>query len=160
MIGNNNPFNIRYSKRNHWQGQIGQMRGFCEFEDLKFGIRACFVLLQNYIRKGIDTPRKIINRFAPPVENPTGSYIRFVCFRALIVNPDISNRDVYDDITGESINVDFPPLCPDLEVITYKQLFMLMSRMAWFESGSRFSACDIQHYLSFDEKVINSRIKM
>ena len=39
-----------------------------------------FVLLNNYAKKySCRTLRKMINRYAPPVENHTESYIRCVC---------------------------------------------------------------------------------
>lgn len=74
-----NPFNIRYSKCNPWKGQIGSYRGFCKFEDVQFGLRAGLIILRNYIRQGFNTPEKIINRYAPPSENDTFNYIKYVC---------------------------------------------------------------------------------
>lgn len=75
----NNPANIRYAAVNHWKGLEGSDNGFCQFESLELGCRALVVLLRGYIKKGYDTPEKIIKRFAPPVENDTFRYIRFVC---------------------------------------------------------------------------------
>ena len=68
MIADNNIFNIRYNKRNKWIGQTGSKRGFVCFDTKEHAIRAAFLLLVGYIRRGIDTPRKVITRFAPPSE--------------------------------------------------------------------------------------------
>lgn len=76
---NNNPFNIRYNSSNRWQGLVSNNRGFCKFESLSFGVRAGFVLLYRYLQHGINTPSKIIHRFAPPTENDTETYISNVC---------------------------------------------------------------------------------
>lgn len=74
----NNPANIRYSKYNNWIGLVCDYKGFCKFTDRIFGLRALMVLLRNYLKKGLVTPEQIITRFAPPSENDTKSYIRFV----------------------------------------------------------------------------------
>lgn len=75
----NNLFNIRYSSRNRWKGQIGQNRGFVEFIDEKYAVRAiAILLLRTYRRLGLDTIRGIITRYAPPEDdNPTERYIEF-----------------------------------------------------------------------------------
>ena len=76
----NNPANIRYNPRNYWKGQIEPLRGFCQFSDLKFGLRALMVLLKNYIKKKkCHSVQTIISRFAPVSENNTCGYIRFLC---------------------------------------------------------------------------------
>lgn len=75
----NNLFNIRYSSRNRWKGQIGQSRGFVEFIDVKYAVRAiAILLLRTYRQLGLDTIRGIITRYAPPEDdNPTERYIEF-----------------------------------------------------------------------------------
>lgn len=79
MVGLNNPFNIRNNKRNKWQGQNGSRRGFCNFIYLDYGIRAAaYLLMYSYRRIGIDTILGIVKRFAPPSENDTFAYIRFI----------------------------------------------------------------------------------
>lgn len=75
----NNPLNIRYVITNQWLGQVGERNGFCVFSEEKFGWRAAFVLLKNYHKKGFRTISQIIHRFAPASENPTSSYVDFVC---------------------------------------------------------------------------------
>lgn len=76
-LRNNNPLNIRYTPVNKWHGQTGCNKGFCTFSDIEFGWRAAIVLLRNYLRRGLDTPRKIISNWAPPSDdNDTEAYIR------------------------------------------------------------------------------------
>lgn len=84
-IRNNNPLNIR--KGCNWYGErFPQVdRDFEEFQSMELGIRAAFVLLRNYITGfhgksfKYNTIRKIIRRWAPPVENATQRYTDFVC---------------------------------------------------------------------------------
>ena len=78
-LRNNNPLNIR--KSDNWQGlaQIQSDPDFCIFTSMEWGLRAAFVILFNYLKKKVDTPDKIIKRWAPPSENKTESYIEFVC---------------------------------------------------------------------------------
>ena len=76
----NNPANIRYNPRNYWKGQIEPLRGFCQFSEMKYGLRALMVLLKNYIKKKkCHSVQTIISRFAPVSENNTCGYIRFLC---------------------------------------------------------------------------------
>lgn len=75
----NNLFNIRYSSRNFWKGQLGAERGFVRFSDTMFSVRAiAILLLRTYRQLGIDTIRGVITRYAPPEDdNPTERYIEF-----------------------------------------------------------------------------------
>jgi hypothetical protein len=78
---NKNPGNIDWNARNPWQGQVGiEATGnpprFAVFESHEFGIRALAALLTTYYdRHGLNTVRKIINRWAPPNENATSEYV-------------------------------------------------------------------------------------
>lgn len=78
-LRNNNPFNIKKSK-NSWYGkkEVSSDRTFEQFTCMLFGIRAGMILLRNYVNKGIDTPRKIIDRFAPRCENATAAYLNYI----------------------------------------------------------------------------------
>lgn len=79
MIGKNNPLNIRYNCFNRWIGLEGHTKGFCDFDSLEHGVRAAaYLICKSYRSKGICTLRDIINRFAPPSENPTSRYINYV----------------------------------------------------------------------------------
>jgi len=74
MIAKNNPGNIRYNPA--FRGCIGVTKGFCNFSSPGYGYRAILVLLTTYYNKyGLNTIRKIINRYAPPSENKTETYI-------------------------------------------------------------------------------------
>jgi len=83
-LRNNNPGNIDYNPKNKWQGQVGIETGvpsprFARFKDVTFGIRAIAVLLTTYYdRYDCNTVKKVLNRWAPPVENDTGAYARAV----------------------------------------------------------------------------------
>lgn len=80
MIGRNNPLNIRYSPLNSWKGSRGKTRGFVNFSELKYGVRAAaYLLMVSYKQKKVLTVSDIIHRFAPPSENFTKNYIKFVC---------------------------------------------------------------------------------
>lgn len=79
-IRNNNPLNIRIG--NDWQGEkLPNTDGsFEQFTEMKWGLRAGFIILRNYINKyGLNTIEKIIKRWAPSNENNTKEYIRRVC---------------------------------------------------------------------------------
>ena len=89
-IRNNNPLNIRRSK-DQWKGLRAQQTdaSFCQFESLEFGWRAAFYLLTRtyYHKYRLFTIRAIINKWAPPNENLTATYIQNVCQLAKI-GPD------------------------------------------------------------------------
>ena len=52
---------------------------FKEFSTMAYGYRAVFVLLDTYrSRYGLTTIRQMLNRYAPPTENFTEGYVRFV----------------------------------------------------------------------------------
>lgn len=75
---NNNPCNLRAGGKK-FVGEIGERKGFRVFDCMRNGYRAAFVTLQTYRKNGSDTIKKIINRWAPPNENNTSEYIKFVC---------------------------------------------------------------------------------
>ena len=80
-IRNNNPLNIRRSK-DLWMGLRAQQTDaqFCQFESLEYGWRAAFYLLTRtyYHKYRLFTIRAIINKWAPPNENLTATYIQNV----------------------------------------------------------------------------------
>lgn len=86
MRSTNNPGNLRPSPRYKWIGQSGETPlGFVKFETPYLGIRALYITLCNYIKiHNLNTIRTIISRFAPPTENDTEAYIRFVSARMQI----------------------------------------------------------------------------
>ena len=79
-LRNNNPGNIRRS-RVRYKGEVCPSRDpdFKEFSTMAYGYRAVFVLLDTYrSRYGLATIRQMLNRYAPPTENFTEGYVRFV----------------------------------------------------------------------------------
>lgn len=97
-IRNNNPLNIRYVKCNNWVGRVAKKKDkdFEEFVEMAFGLRAAFVLINNYIKSGCNTIGKIIARWAPMNENNTAAYIDFVLKRTgYIENTIIQEYDAH-----------------------------------------------------------------
>ena len=75
----NNPLNIRYSANNDWVGQVGSDAGFSEFDNIGSGFRAADKLLGNYKDLyGVSTLAGAVNKWAPPNENDTATYIKQV----------------------------------------------------------------------------------
>jgi hypothetical protein len=58
-----NPGNMRPDSRFNWQGQIGEHGGFLVFSSLQYGVRAMAVDIAGLIKRGVDTPRKIIMKW-------------------------------------------------------------------------------------------------
>lgn len=69
---NNNPGNLRPPKGIKYEGQIGvDERGFAVFENKDAGQRALINDINIKINRGLDTPEKFIDRYAPAsAENP------------------------------------------------------------------------------------------
>ena len=119
-IRNNNPLNLRVG--NNWKGEVANPSDhtFEQFTEMKWGVRAAFVVLRNYIqRHKCNTIRKIISRWAPANENNTLAYIATVSQRANI-KPD------------EVINVD--NTC---------QMIALLLAMCFVENGQEISLDDV-----------------
>ena len=119
-IRNNNPLNIRVG--NNWKGEVANPSDhtFEQFTEMKWGVRAAFIVLRNYIqRHKLNTIRKIIPRWAPANENNTLAYIATVSQRANI-KPD------------EVINVD--NTC---------QMIALLLAMCYVENGQEISLDDV-----------------
>lgn len=79
---NNNPGNIRLTNIT-WLGKVPNAlntgKGFEQFTELKYGIRAMIKDLTNKIKSGRNTIRAIISMYAPPTDgNQTEAYIKFV----------------------------------------------------------------------------------
>lgn len=84
-IRNNNPGNIVLDKNNDWLGKVPAKENtdgkFEQFKEYKYGVRALIMLLRNYIKGDRNTITKIFAEFAPPTENNTKEYIKFVAGR-------------------------------------------------------------------------------
>ena len=79
-IRNHNPGNLRRSS-DPWQGLASEQtdKEFFQFTSAKWGIRALARTLIAYQDKvGLKTIKQMIGRWAPPVENDTGAYVRAV----------------------------------------------------------------------------------
>lgn len=81
-VRNNNPFNVIKSS-SCWLGLKPKYQCsdpvFCEFIEMKYGLRCGLVLLRKYIQVyHLSDVRGIISRFAPSIENDTETYIKFV----------------------------------------------------------------------------------
>ena len=90
-LRNNNPGNIRRSKV-HYKGEVRPSRDpdFKEFSTMAYGYRAVFVLLDTYrSRYGLTTIRQMLNRYAPPTENFTEGYVRFVADYSGVMSDEV-----------------------------------------------------------------------
>lgn len=97
-VRNNNPGNIRLGDK--WLGlcTVQDDGAFCQFTTIEYGIRALAHLLRvsYFQRRGLDTVRKIIQRWAPPSENDTYAYILSVAREARLGSEqplDLNNDD-------------------------------------------------------------------
>ena len=80
-IRNCNPGNIRITK-DKWKGlrEVQEDKEYFQFKAMEWGYRAMIRTLQNYRKRhGCETIADFIRRWAPPTENNTVTYIRFVC---------------------------------------------------------------------------------
>ena len=127
----NNPLNIRYNPANRWQGQTGELKGFCVFRNRAYGFRAGYKLLVNYIKNGHDTLEKIISRFAPPAENNTENYIKYVEDDCII--------DRRLKLGAETIH-------------DYWTIIIIIRAMARMESGVFYDEQQINLFINYPEK--------
>ena len=86
-VQNNNPCNIK-AVRTPWKGQVGtDKHGHAVFDEPAHGIRAAAnVLINYYLRHGLDTPNGVVGRFC------TGNREQYVAYlsRRLGLRPDES----------------------------------------------------------------------
>ena len=98
-LRNCNPGNIRQSRSN-FKGEVRPSRdsAFKQFESMAYGYRAMFVLLNSYHKRyGLTTIREMISRWAPPSENFTEGYIRFVAERTgIAADAEVDSRSERD----------------------------------------------------------------
>ena len=81
-LRNNNAGNIRLGS--DWQGmkEVQTDKSFVQFVEPVYGIRAINRILRTYQNVyGINTVRGVINKWAPPNENDTESYVLSVALR-------------------------------------------------------------------------------
>jgi hypothetical protein len=78
---NNNPGNIDFHPSNAWHGQLGleldhAPARFARFDCAENGIRALAKILLHYDRaEHLETVRAIVSKWAPAIENDSGSYV-------------------------------------------------------------------------------------
>lgn len=105
-LRNNNPGNIRYGKFAQDQGAIGRdSGGFAIFQTAEDGLRALGELLRSYARRGLNTVRGVINRWAPPSENDTGAYVGAVAKRLGVGEDQALNMSDPKVIAGLSAEI-------------------------------------------------------
>lgn len=100
-IRNNNPGNIEdgpYARS--LPGYTGSDGRFATFETPDAGGAAKDRLLGSYIDRGFNTPNKIINRWAPPSENDSAGYARFVADKVGIGPDDVVTADMIPAISA------------------------------------------------------------
>lgn len=111
---NNNPGNIRYTPWSKQHGAIGQdKKGFAIFPDKETGSRAEDDLLQNYIARGRNTLKSIIEKYAPPQDkNDTVGYYSNLAKRVGVgVNEEIDpkNKGLMTKIAKEIARIEGDP---------------------------------------------------
>jgi len=79
-IRNNNPGNIRKGSKKIWLGEVwpSQDASFSQFMTMAYGVRALLIDLVNKHKQGLNTVQKIIYKYAPPTENYSARYAKFV----------------------------------------------------------------------------------
>ena len=99
-IRNNNPLNIRKNSTFEWNGEIGRDNaGFVIFDTHENGIRAAMKLMLTYRNKyGLYTVAGIINRWSPPIENDTQSYINNVSSKLGVDPNSMLSLDAYPQL--------------------------------------------------------------
>ena len=131
---NCNPGNIIHS-RVRYKGEIVPSADpkFKQFENMAWGFRAMFVLLDTYrVRYDLKTLQQMIERYAPPSENDTTGYVSFITRRTRIA--DVSAIDTRNE----------------------KQMIPLVTAMAAMENGSDPGVEDVRKGW---ELFVNSRPK-
>lgn len=95
-VRNHNPLNIRRTK-DVWHGMlpIQTDKDFVQFESDYYGFRAAFIILRNYIKRGICTVYDIVSTWAPSNENDVLTYVKFVCKR---IGHDCYRKLEYSDL--------------------------------------------------------------
>jgi len=92
-IRNNNPGNLRRLGNQLWSGEIpyaeSQDTAFSQFKEMKYGVRALQRQIVTNLRRGLNTPEKFINSYAPPHENNTLAYINSVAKALAIATTSI-----------------------------------------------------------------------
>ncbi|WP_261525990.1 hypothetical protein [Burkholderia multivorans] len=95
-LRNNYPGNIEYGSFAKSQGAIGSDGRFAIFPSMEQGAAAQKALLdKNYFAKGLDTPRKIINKYAPGNENDVPKYLAYLKSKGFDPDMPVKDRDAF-----------------------------------------------------------------
>lgn len=82
IVRYHNPGNIMQHTGTKFLGEIpSPHRRLTAFSSNEYGVRAIVKIIQSYRRQGYKTYKQIIYRYAPPTENHTNAYLKFVCSR-------------------------------------------------------------------------------
>ena len=130
----NNPLNLKFNAKNDWMGKKESENGFETFDDMAYGVRAADDTLRTYDNYNIDTVAKVINRWAPPNENNTDEYIKFVA-KELNISPndkiDLQNDETRQNLLKAMVKMESPDVTltdemiaasRDLSVVAYRGL--------------------------------------
>ncbi len=97
----NNPLNIR---------PVGKTKGFMHYGSIAEGLKAAAWQLQHFeYAHGLDTIAKIVTRFAPPEENDTAAYIKFVAHKMQIPatqHLDLHNKEVLGKLVSAMAKIE------------------------------------------------------
>ncbi len=96
-LRNNNPGNIEYGPFAKSMGATGSDGRFAIFPTPAAGLQALSALLRGYGKKGFNTLKSAINRYAPSSENNTPAYVKAMA-NELGVSPDAA-LDMSDPTT-------------------------------------------------------------
>lgn len=121
---NNNPGDLR-DEGISWQGMTGTNEGFCVFSDSVYGLRALALDLTNKINNdGLNTITLIINKYAPPSENDTQTYIDNVSAQTGFEADDTLTADgntifqLVRAICTQEVGAQYAAMIPDADVNT------------------------------------------
>lgn len=90
----NNPGNIRPSKKYTWDGEIEPINNYCVFKDVEHGIRAMTKDICSKIKRGLNTIEAYVSVYAPKGDNNfTENYIDTVSQVSGIVKDAILSPD-------------------------------------------------------------------
>ena len=136
-IRNCNPGNIVRNEQNDWKGlrPVQKDKKFCQFTEMKWGIRALLVTLNTYVVKHkLVTVDKIINRWAPPNDdNNTVAYISFVAGE---VGKKVTNSSDRQEQLRWGLAYKFSDLDWEWREYNYSSpLFALVKAICKMESG-------------------------
>lgn len=99
----NNPGALIQRSPDKWIGLTGSVNGFLVFDSVHNGLRAAVINLRNtYFAKGLNTPAKIIPKYAPDSVLPNGdnNYIKFFSRYGIGPNTIIDRDNIVPFIQG------------------------------------------------------------